>query len=285
MEANVSNKSIPDFKGTIKNSSNNPIVGDISDCQSVIPQKLSNGVVCNVPIKSDSTEISDCSKSKSGDCDKIEDAQVYKTPNYKHKKRPETKIANKHSADNLKEHEAAMKQKYGVKLSTRKDVVSKTLLRSLKRYYTELFFESYDLGKKESTESYLYKIQEFSQRVLYSKLIDMREWGVTMDQATKFISVMVSPGHIKSSLTDESDIAMHKDFYSCLYQYTHKKLANMLKNIVCGFLFHEFVNDGHLASFISKCPTMSQNPSVYETMGASFVKTILNNRFEVPEFY
>ena len=243
-----------------------------------------NGVV--VAIKSDSTVISDCSKSKSGDSDKDSDnTQIYKAPNYKQKKRPEAKNMNKHAAKDIQTHEAAMKQKYGVKLSTRKDVVSKTLLRSLKRYYTELFFETYELQKKESDESYLYKVQEFSQRVLYSKLIDMREWNISMDQATKFIAIMVSPAHIKNSLTDEADIETHKNFYSCLYQYTHKKLANMLKNIVCGFLFQEFVNDGHLATFISKCPTMSQNPDVYEQMGASFVKTILNNKFEVPEFY
>lgn len=192
---------------------------------------------------------------------------------------------NKHSAQNLKEHEAAMEQKYGVKLSTRKDVVSKTLLRSLKRYYTELFYESYDLGKKESTESYLYKIQEFSEKFLSNKLFDMKEWGITLEQTISFIAIMISPGHIKSQLTEESEIALHKDFYSCLYQYTHKKLANMLKNAVCGFLFHEFVNNGHLADFISDCPTMSQNPSVYTGMGDNFVKTILNNRFEVPDFY
>jgi hypothetical protein len=269
----------------------------------MVLQKMNNGLVCNLPIKSDSTVISDCSKSKSGDeCEKITNSnQIYKTPNYKQKKRPDAKIMNKHTALNLEKHEAAMEQKYGVKLSTRKDVVCKTLLRSLKRYYTELFFETYELGKKESTESYLHKIQEFSQRILYSKLIDMREWNITLDQATKFIAIMVSPGHIKNSLTEKSDIDMHKDFYSCLYQYTHKKLANMLKNVfwdqtsqsfikmgknaVCGFLFHEFVKDGHLATFISKCSTMSQNSSVYEQMGDSFVKTILDNRFEVPEFY
>lgn len=126
----------------------------------MIPHKTMNGVV--IAIKSDSTVISDCSKSKSGDSDKDSDnTQIYKAPNYKQKKRPDAKNMNKHAAKDIKTHEAAMKQKYGVKLSTRKDVVSKTLLRSLKRYYTELFFETYELQKKESDESYLYKVQEF----------------------------------------------------------------------------------------------------------------------------
>lgn len=259
----------------------------MSDCQSVVPQRLSNGVVCNVPIKSDSTDLSECTKSRMASSDKeIDEIQVYKAPNYKHKKGSDkNKIKSKHAAENLEEHEANMEQKYGVKLSTRKDVVSKTLLRSLKRYYTELFFETYELDKKESPDSYIQKIRAFTQSVLGVKAAEMNAWGIEFEDAAKFLSIIVSPGHIKASLTDESDIALHKDFYSCLYQYTHKKLANMLKDLVCGFLFHEFVNDGHLAGFISKCPTMSQHPSVYDKMGASFVATILNNRKEVPDFY
>ena len=232
-----------------------------------------------------STKLSVSSKGKDSDVKKAKVDKVYKTPNYKHKKRPANKIMNKHSAENLKEHEKVMEQKYGVKLSERKDVVCKTLLRSLKRYYTELFLKFYDLGKKESTESFMYKIQEFTERMLSNKLAEMNEWGIPMEQAVKFISILVSPGHVKSSMTESTEIALHKDFYSCLYQYTHKKLAYILKNRVCGFLFHEFVNDGDLETFITKCPTMSQNNATYKKMGASFVKTILNNRFEVQEFY
>jgi len=240
----------------------------------------------NAVIKSDSTDDSDCTRSKmDGDYRDVANSNIYKTPNYKQKKRSEVKIMNKRKADNIKQHDEAMKEKYGVKLSTRKDVVSKTLLRSLKRYYTELFFESYDLGKKESAESYLYKINEFSEKVLNCKMAELRQWGITMEEATKFISMMVSPSHIKTSLTEELDIALYSDFYSCLYQYSHKKLAYMLSNKVCGFLFHEFVNDGHLAAFITACPTMSQNASTYEKMGTNFVKTILNRKFEVQEFY
>lgn len=238
-----------------------------------------------ITLKSDSTELSLSSKGNGCVSKKTETANVYKTPNYKQKKRPTTKILNKHSAENLKEHEKVMQEKYGVRLSERKDVVSKTLLRSLKRFYTEQFFELYDVEKKESSKSYLFKIQEFTLRILNDKQSEMTQWGITFDQLVKFISILVSPSHIKSSMTEPTDVALHKDFYSCLYQYTHKRLAYILANKVCGFLFCEFVNDGHLATFITKCPTMSQNTSTYEKMGAIFVKTILDNRFEVQEFY
>ena len=47
-----------------------------------------------------------------------------------------------------------------------------------------------------------------------NKLGEMGEWGITLEQAIKFIAMMVSPSHLKSSLTEPTDIALHKDFYS-----------------------------------------------------------------------
>ena len=202
---------------------------------------------------------------------------VYKAPNYKNKnkKKSSATYTTKHGNVDIKVHEDLMEQKYGVKLSVRRDVVNKTLFRSLKRFYTEKFNEFYIITKKDSTAIYLEKIHQFTFINFYQKIEDLTSKGLTIEQVEKFMSIVISPNHIKSTLTDTSDINLHKDFYSCLYQYSHKKLANMLLSPVCGYLFTDFINSRNLTTFISTCSTMSQNPEAYEKAGMNFLQIIM----------
>lgn len=200
---------------------------------------------------------------------------VYKTPNYKNKKRTSVKYMTKHSTVDLELHEQQMQQKYGVKLSVRKDVVFKTLFRALKRFYTEAFLIRFTLDKKESSSSYLHKINHFCIETFSTHLEAMHSWGVTFEQIEKFISIVVSPNHIKDSLKDSTEKVLYKDYYSCLYQYSHKKLRNMLLSPVCGYLFTDFITSGNLTRFISSCSTMSQNPETYQKAGANFISIAL----------
>ena len=84
---------------------------------------------------------------------------VYKTPNYKSVKKSTQKYMTKYSTPDLKLHEEKMKEKYGINLSIRKDVVNKTLFRSLKRFHTENFFGRFSLAKKEKPNDYLEKVR------------------------------------------------------------------------------------------------------------------------------
>lgn len=223
--------------------------------------------------------------SRNSVMDTKESAQtsLYKTPNYK-KKSTAMKYTTKHNADKEVLKNIQIK-KYGKNLKTRKDVVSKTLLRSLKRFYTDVFSEKYQLGKKDSAEDYLEKVSAFCNDTFESKRGDMQTWGISMLDVINFVAIMVSPNHIKQVLKEDTDLKLYQDFYSCLYQYSHKKLANMLKNKVCGFLFYGFVAGGHLASFIPKCSTMSQYPETYKDMASNFIETILKNKSQCEDFY
>jgi hypothetical protein len=227
-------------------------------------------------MKSDSTQ-SDTSSCKVDEEEQKEasPSSVYKTPNYKNKKKSSMKYMTKHSTANIKQHEEQMKQKYGVSLSERKDVVSKTLFRSLKRFHNESFLEKYELGK-ETTEAYLEKIHQYCSNCFENKESELDYWGITLKDVERFVAIMVSPNHIKNDLKDESDAILYKEYYSCLYQYSHKKLAKMLQNRACGFLFNMFVQDGHLSKFISNCSTMSQHSEVYHKAGLGFVTSPFN---------
>lgn len=207
--------------------------------------------------------------------EKLPTGELYKTPNYKGKKRSNVNYETKHNTNDIKTHEEQMKKKYGVKLSVRKDVVNKTLFRSLKRYYTDLFMEQFSLTKKESSESYMVKIRTFCTKLFSEKLINVVQEGLTHSQVEKFLSILISPNHIKDLLTEADDMTLHKEYYSCLYQYSHKKLAKMLVNPVCGYLFTEFITSGNLTQFISTCTTMNQNAEVYESAGKSFLMIIM----------
>jgi hypothetical protein len=200
---------------------------------------------------------------------------VYKAPNYKNKKKSNAKYTTKHGTFDIKEHEDLMEQKYGVKLSIRRDVVNKTLFRSLKRFYTDKFNEFYVITKKDSTATYMEKIHHFTFINFSQKAEDLNSKGLTIEQVEKFMSIVISPNHVKSALTDITDINLHKDYYSCLYQYSHKKLANMLLSPVCGYLFTDFINSRNLTNFISTCSTMSQNPEAYEKAGTNFLQIIM----------
>lgn len=232
-------------------------------------------------IKSHSTKSSNVILSLPGDAksdteeQKLMKEQIYKTPNYKNKKRSTLKYMTKHSTSNIQQHEAKMEQKYGVKLSVRKDVVNKTLFRALKRYYTEAFLNKFTLCKKEATSSYLTKINQFCIETFSTHLERMTTWGITFEEVEKFISMIVSPNHIKNSLKDDADLIMYKDYYSCLYQYSHKKLANMLLSPVCGYLFTDFINSDNFTPFINSCPTMSQHPDAYLKTGTNFISIIM----------
>lgn len=205
---------------------------------------------------------------------KLNNEILYKTPNYKGKKKSSSNYMTKHNTSDIKGHEALMKKKYGVKLSVRKDVVNKTLFRALKRFYTEKFMEIFSLSKKESSESYMLKIRSFCIIILESKMESLEKNNLTFEQIEKFLSIVISPNHVKN-LLDSEDLALHKEFYSCLYQYSHKRLAKMLMSPVCGYLFTDFVISGNLTQFITACPTMSQNFETYEIASRNFLLIIM----------
>lgn len=219
------------------------------------------------------TEITD-QKTEMAAPQTISSEALYKTPNYKGKKRSNINYATKHCTSDMKSHEKLMEKRYGVKLSVRKDVVNKTLFRALKRFYTDKFMEMFQLSKKESSESYMSKVKVFCTNTFGDNLESLHNYNLTYEQVERFMSIVISPNHVKSLLVESEDLTLHKEYYSCLYQYSHKKLAKMLLTPVCGYLFTDFINSGNLTKFITSCSTMSQNPDTYDSASENFLNII-----------
>ena len=135
--------------------------------------------------------------------------------------------------------------------------------------------EMFSLSKKESSESYMNKVKTFCKVTFEGKLENIYANNLTYEQIEKFMTIVISPNHVKSLLVEPEDLSLHKEYYSCLYQYSHKKLAKMLLNPVCGYLFTDFILSGNLTQFISTCSTMSQNPETYEIASQSFLLIIM----------
>ena len=85
--------------------------------------------------------------------------------------------------------------------SSRQDVLGKTMVRSLKRYYLKEFsdhndFKSY--SQKAKTEKFYSTVEQFvKDRLLKTSRFDPARDGVTEEDLTFFVAMMISTAHIK----------------------------------------------------------------------------------------
>jgi hypothetical protein len=91
----------------------------------------------------------------------------------------------------------------GISLAKRKDVVNKTLLRSVKRYYTSLFeqFTKENLyTKQERREFWKDYIAEFTKSIFGDYMDTITpDSGVAIEEVNAFMSAMIVPNNIKRS--------------------------------------------------------------------------------------
>lgn len=103
-------------------------------------------------------------------------------------------------SDSLPSEEGSSSPK-GISLAKRKDVVNKTLLRSVKRYYTSLFEQftkENQYTKQERREFWKEYIDEFVKSI-FGDYVDSitPESGVTIEEVNGFMAAMIVPNNIK----------------------------------------------------------------------------------------
>ena len=126
-------------------------------------------------------------------------------------------------------------------LSSRKDVVYKTLLRSVKRYYSNEFevrTEYPSLSKSKQDKRCLEIIERFTKSVFSEHLAkenpedaESKETidGENFDLVSKFVLSLVVPSYVKRNLRNTQAYSTFDMFYECLYRYSHKRLEGALK--------------------------------------------------------
>jgi hypothetical protein len=145
-------------------------------------------------------------------------------------------------------------------LSKRKDVVNKTLLRSLKRYYTCIF--PFDIIK------YLK-----SQKAEITAYTNHNKKPMTMGSVKTLIEIVRAPANLRPCLKNKYDQNMWDDFHAWLYKYSHTKLYELLKLPQVKYLVKDYLTTG-LESMLANDDTLKKNPDVYRNAGNRFMDII-----------
>lgn len=155
-------------------------------------------------------------------------------------------------------------------------MVNKTLLRSLKRYYTAKFEEqtkSKMLGKTAQKDELHDKLREFTRSVYEGdKRFNLPEFAeVTMDDLVFYMGICINPLYMKRIASSSQDRLKFQNFYSCLYKYSHKKLLKLFQSSVLHFMFRKFFEEGPFEDLLVNDSTLQRNPEVYSKASENFL--------------
>lgn len=162
------------------------------------------------------------------------------------------------------------------KLAIRSDVVNKTLLRSLKRYYTAEFerqTQSKISTKSTQKEEVYQKIRDFTESIYQDEpRFGLSEFNdVTMDDLFFYMGICINPQMMKKTTSTPQERSRFQNFYSCLYKYSHKKLMKLFSSKALYFMFRKFFEDGVFEDLLVNDSTLKRNPEVYKTASENFI--------------
>lgn len=156
-------------------------------------------------------------------------------------------------------------------------MVNKTLLRSLKRFYTAKFEN--DLKFKQESKfnksvDFLSNIEEFTKAIyLDDPRFKLPKFaGVSMSDLVFYMGMCINPTVMKKHISSAQSRSKFQNFYSCLYQYSHKKLQKLLTSRELYFMFSRFFEDGSFDSFLASDSTLGRNPEVYRKASEYFIE-------------
>ena len=155
----------------------------------------------------------------------------------------------------------------GISLAKRKDVVNKTLLRSVKRYYTNLFdqfIRRNEYSKQDKREFWKTYIEEFIREEFPVSLeLFQEDTSISLEEIKAFIAAMVVPNNIKRSDCEPAYNIILDDFSNLLYKYSIKRLGSFMKNTSVYFVLKHFVENGPLSDLLENDDTLSKNRHLY----------------------
>lgn len=171
-------------------------------------------------------------------------------------------------------------------LAVRKDVVNKTLLRSMKRLITQKFeteSKINDLPADERKEQFLNLVDSFTHSYLPSvcEIVNVEDnndedESIISQNGVKFIiGLIVSQQLMRSHINTIKERTFFYQYYQLLNKYSHKKLLRLLKNSNFIFVIASFKDNGGLDELIKTDPTLMKNPQVYHEAAQSFINRFL----------
>lgn len=147
----------------------------------------------------------------------------------------------------------------------RKDVLNKTVVRALKRYYTQLFEAAYPTYATSGCKT----VQEFES--LTTTFVETH-FGNSDSQLASMIRAFVNPDLSKKTKRTRKERDFLTEYQACIYKYSTKKLLKLAQNDTFSYLFKDFINKGAFEQLAYSDDNMSQNPEAYISTAKSMVK-------------
>lgn len=148
-------------------------------------------------------------------------------------------------------------------LSKRGDVVNKTILRAMKRYYFTEFdsmsnFTS--LSDKEKFANFHMLIRKFvTQEMRGTRNLPAED----QEEAILFFGSMISHVHMRRGITVSKVRTQVNFVHKCLYNYSHKKLTQLMNQQGFKFILDDFVNHDGIEVVLNSEETMLKQQDLY----------------------
>lgn len=148
-------------------------------------------------------------------------------------------------------------------LSKRGDVVNKTILRAMKRYYFTEFdsmFSFTSMSDKEKFANFQLLIRKFvTQEMKATRTLTEEE----QEEAILFFGSMISHVHMRRGITVSKMRTQVNFVHKCLYNYSHKKLSQLMQQGGFKFILDDFVNFDGIEVVLNSEETMLKQPELY----------------------
>lgn len=150
-------------------------------------------------------------------------------------------------------------------LSKRSDVVNKTILRSMKRYY----FTEFDSVTGFSMMPDVEKFARFNELIRNYVTEELKSIGKLnseeIDETIFFFGSMISHIHMRRGIKVSKQRTQVNFVHKCLYNYSHKKLAQLMTHGGFKHVLRDFVNFGGIDVVINSEETLAKNQDVYKS--------------------
>ena len=160
----------------------------------------------------------------------------------------------------------------------RVDVLNKTVIRSLKKYYTQLFEAQNSNYEQETSDVKMFEelTHNFTLNLFKFLHNELNQEGILFEDILFTIRMLIQPEITKKTSKTREQRFLMNDYYDCIYKYSHKRLLKLCKNSTFTYLFTKFISLGLFREQVMNDQTLMQNPVAYLEAGEKMLQLFGN---------
>lgn len=165
----------------------------------------------------------------------------------------------------------------------RQDVLNKTMLRSLKKFLTKEFYKFSELKSlpyKERTKKFFEELDSFTSAKYRSVKEDPSAFNFSYEDISYYTGIIIWPEIMKKKFKAQHKfIKFNKNFYECVYRYSHIKLSKMFCDDVLKYMFEDYIGSGCVYQMIQEDETLRKNEDLYKSTVKIFEESFAQSRY------